>query len=81
MFGNNYKITLVAGAEGALPTATVEECTMLDSALGEVVDLFSSEVAHVGSGRTVGKLALVYGTAVGVNRVLSGSFNFNPLKA
>jgi uncharacterized membrane protein HdeD (DUF308 family) len=70
------KMTLV-DTDGVL-TATVEEVTTVAAIIGGITDVFSTTVAHVGSGALIGKAALIAGAVYGTAYLKDGEFNFNP---
>lgn len=79
MFGKSLKFTAVKAADNTY-TATVEERTTLQGLGDFATSLVDDNVAVSGLGRTVGVAGLAYLSAVGTNRVLTGSWNVNPLR-
>lgn len=80
MFGKSLKITAVKAADGNSYTATVEERTAFQGVGDFITSLVDDEVAVSGLGRTIGVAGLAYLSAVGTNRVLTGSWNVNPMQ-
>lgn len=81
MFGDTYKTVLTLDAND-MPTAIASTAKeeMIAGTISGITSNFTKDTVVTGLGRTLGVAASHYAVAVGINKQLTGNFNWNPLK-
>lgn len=82
MFKQTYSLTLTRDTAGK-PTGVSNVATenVLMGAVKSIAATFSNDDVVVGAGRTLADAIKIAAPAYGTNRVLTGSWHFNPLNA
>lgn len=75
----NYRVKLVPGAEGAAPTATVEERSPFQAAGDAIISLAKDDEASLGYVKTVVHGGLIYGGMLYAKYRQTGVFSYNPV--
>lgn len=74
----NYKVKLVAGANGAAPTATLEERSVTQAAGDALTTLIKDDEGTIGYVGNVVRAGLVYGMGVFAKYRQTGQMSWNP---